>query len=123
METTNPKNLGAVAVTQRTPANHKPDSNKISWNYKFGFDRSLLPNPSKYYSEQGLKLTGDGEWRKALCPFHKETRPSLGVRLESGSFRCMACGASGGDVLAFHMLRYGMGFKEAAKSLGAWRQS
>ena len=123
MQTTNPKNLGAVALTQRAPANHKPDSNKISWNYKYGFDRNLLPNPIKYYSEQGLKLTGDGEWRKALCPFHKETRPSLGVRLESGSFRCMACGASGGDVLAFHMLRYGMGFKEAAKSLGAWRQS
>ena len=123
MDTTNPKNLGAVALTQRTAANHSPDSNKISWNYKFGFDRNLLPNPSKYYSEQGLKLTGDGEWRKALCPFHKDTRPSLGVRLESGSFRCMACGASGGDVLAFHMLRYGMGFMEAAKSLGAWRRS
>ena len=123
MQTTNPKNLGAVALTQRAPANHKPDSNKISWNYKYGFDRNLLPNPSKYYSEQGLKLTGDGEWRKALCPFHKDTRPSLGVRLESGSFRCMACGASGGDVLAFHILRYGMGFMEAAKSLGAWRQS
>ena len=123
MQTTNPKNLGAVALTQRAPANHKPDSNKISWNYKYGFDRNLLPNPIKYYSEQGLKLTGDGEWRKALCPFHKETRPSLGVRLESGSFRCMACGASGGDVLAFHMLRYGMGFMEAAKSLGAWRRS
>ena len=123
MQTTNPKNLGAVALTQRAPANHKPDSNKISWNYKYGFDRNLLPNPIKYYSEQGLKLTGDGEWRKALCPFHKDTRPSLGVRLESGSFRCMACGASGGDVLAFHMLRYGMGFMEAAKSLGAWRRS
>ena len=123
MQTTNPKNLGAVALTQRAPANHKPDSNKISWNYKYGFDRNLLPNPIKYYSEQGLKLTGDGEWRKALCPFHKDTRPSLGVRLESGSFRCMACGASGGDVLAFHILRYGMGFMEAAKSLGAWRRS
>ena len=123
METTNPKNLGAVAVTQLTPTNHTSNSNKTYRNNKSCFDRNLLPNPSKYYSEQGLKLTGDGEWRKALCPFHKDTRPSLGVRLESGSFRCMACGASGGDVLAFHMLRYGMGFMEAAKSLGAWRQS
>ena len=123
MQTTNPKNLGAVVVTQRTPTNHTSNHTKIHKDYKYDFDRNLLPNPSKYYSEQGLKLTGDGEWRKALCPFHKETRPSLGVRLESGSFRCMACGASGGDVLAFHMLRYGMGFKEAAKSLGAWRQS
>ena len=123
MDTTNPKNLGAVALTQRAPANHKPDSNKISWNYKFGFDRNLLPNPSKYYSEQGLKLTGGGGWKQALCPFHKDSGPSLRVHTDTGCFRCMACGAKGGDVLAFHMLRYGMGFKEAAKSLGAWRQS
>ena len=33
METTNPKNLGAVAVTQLTPTNHTSNSNKISWNY------------------------------------------------------------------------------------------
>jgi hypothetical protein len=117
MQTTNP------VVTQRTPANHSPDSNKISWNYKSNFDRSRLPNPSKYYSEQGLKLTGGGEWKQALCLFHKDTNPSLRVRLDSGSFCCMACGVKGSDVLAFHMKRYGMGFKEAAKSLGAWRQS
>ena len=123
MQTINPKNLGAVVVTQRTPANHSPDSNKISWNYKSGFDRNLLPNPSKYYSEQGLKLTGGGEWKQALCSFHTDTKPSLRVRLDSGSFCCMACGVKGSDVLAFHMKRYGMGFKEAAKSLGAWRQS
>ena len=123
MRTTTPKNLGAVALTQRTPANHKSDSNKISWNYKSGFDRNLLPNPYNYFTEQGLKLTGGGEWKQALCLFHKDTKPSLRVRLDSGSFCCMACGAKGGDVLAFHMLRYGMGFKEAAKSLGAWRQS
>ena len=123
METTNPKNLGAVAVTQLTPTNHTSNSNKISWNYKSGFDRSLLPNPYNYFTEQGLKLTGGGEWKKALCSFHEDTKPSLRVRLDSGSFCCMACGVKGSDVLAFHMLRYGMGFKEAAKSLGAWRQS
>jgi len=67
-----------------------------------------------------LKLTGSGEWKSAVCPFHNDTRPSLRVRLDTGAFRCMTCGAKGGDVLAFHMRRHGLLFIEAAKALGAW---
>ena len=121
MQTTNPKNLGAVAVTQRTPANHTSNHTKIHKDYKSSFDRAHLPNPSNYYAEQDLKLTGSGEWKNALCPFHKDSKPSLRVRIDTGCFRCMACGAKGGDVLAFHMLRYGMSFIQAVKALGAWR--
>ncbi|CAG1023252.1 hypothetical protein MTYM_02305 [Methylococcales bacterium] len=44
----------------------------------------------------------------------------LMVRLDSGGFRCMVCGAHGGNVLAFHMQRHGLGFIEAARALGAW---
>lgn len=91
----------------------------LNWS-AFGFKRSRLPNPGEYYHEQGLKLTGGGEWKSAICPFHEDTRPSLRVRLDSGGFRCMACGAHGGDVLAFHMQRYGLRFIDAAKVLAAW---
>jgi hypothetical protein len=84
------------------------------------FVRERLPSPAEYYREQGLKLTGGSEWKSALCPFHRDTQPSLRVRLENGSFRCMVCGAHGGDVLAFHMQRYGLRFIEAARALGAW---
>lgn len=86
----------------------------------FPFKRNSLPNPAEYYTSQGLKLIGGGEWKNAVCPFHKDTRPSLRLRLDSGAFRCMVCGAHGGDVLAFHMQRYGLRFIEAAKALGAW---
>jgi hypothetical protein len=44
----------------------------------------------------------------------------LRVFFESGAFRCMACGARGGDVLAFFMQRHGVPFIAAAKALGAW---
>ncbi|MBI5611897.1 MAG: hypothetical protein HY942_02330 [Gammaproteobacteria bacterium] len=84
----------------------------------FAFKRDRLPNPGEYYHGQGLKLTGGGEWKSAVCPFHNDTKPSLRVRLDSGGFRCMACGAHGGDVLAFHMQRYGLRFFDAAKALG-----
>jgi hypothetical protein len=89
-------------------------------NYISSFRRHLLPTPSQYYKNQGLKLTGGGEWKNALCPFHNDTRPSLRIRLDSGGFRCMVCQAHGGDVLAFHRQRYGLGFVAAAKQLGAW---
>jgi DNA primase len=87
---------------------------------RFPFRRDRLPNPAEYFREQGLKLTGRGEWKSAVCPFHNDTRPSLRVRLDTGAFRCMSCGAKGGDVLAFHMRRHGLLFIEAAKALGAW---
>lgn len=89
----------------------------------FAFKRDRLPNPAEYYHEQGLKLIGGGEWKSAVCPFHNDTKPSLRVRLDTGGFRCMVCGAHGGDVLAFHMQRYGLRFIEAARVLGAWEES
>lgn len=121
MQTTTSKEIGAVATTQRTPANHASNSIRSRWNYKGGFDRTRLPNVSHYYEAQGVKLKGKGAWRDAICPFHTDTKPSLRVRLETGAFKCMVCGARGGDVLAFHQQRYGLSFKQAAQQLGAWR--
>lgn len=89
----------------------------------FAFKRDRLPNPGEYYHAQGLKLSGGGEWKSAVCPFHDDTKPSLRVRLDTGGFRCMVCGAHGGDVLAFHMQRHGLRFIEAARALGAWEES
>jgi hypothetical protein len=85
-----------------------------------GFRRERLPAPVEYYPAQGLSLSGHGEWRSALCPFHADTRPSLRVDIETGAFRCMACGAKGQDVLAFHRQRHGLGFVAAAQALGCW---
>ena len=87
--------------------------------YKSAFRRDLLPSPNQYYLQQGLVLIGGGAWRSSLCPFHKDKVPSLRIQLESGAFRCMACGVHGGDVLAFHKLRYELSFSDAARDLGA----
>lgn len=84
------------------------------------FDRTRLPRPDDYYTTEGIVLRGCGSWRDAVCPFHKDTHPSLRVFHVTGAFRCMVCGAHGGDVLAFHMLRHHLRFIDAAKALGAW---
>lgn len=85
------------------------------------FKRSALQSPANYFKAQGLRLTGGGEWKNAICPFHEDTRPSLRIRIDTGGFKCMSCGIKGGDILSFHMQRYNLGFVEAARRLGAWR--
>jgi hypothetical protein len=117
MNTTN-NNAAPCKGTASTPRHY---SNKTDFNYKSGFDRARLPHPSEYFAQQGLKLTGGGEWKNVICPFHQDSKPSLRVRLDTGAFKCMVCGAHGGDVLAYHQLRHGLNFKQAAQQLGAWR--
>ena len=85
------------------------------------FVRALLPSSITYYERQGITLKGGGAWRDAICIFHPDTKPSLRVNVEKGAYRCMVCGAHGGDVLAFHMHKHGLNFVEACKELGAWR--
>jgi DNA primase len=84
------------------------------------FSRKDLPSSITYYEKQGVKLKGGGAWRDAICPFHADTKPSLRVNVEKGAYRCMVCGARGGDVLAFHMHKHGLGFIQSAKEIGAW---
>ena len=86
------------------------------------FNRNRLPSPAEYFKSQGLKISGGGEWKNAICPFHADTNPSLRLRLDTGCFRCMVCGAHGGDVLAFHIFKTKLPFIEAAKALGAWEK-
>lgn len=99
-------------MRNRTPKN--------SWSSLRRFSKDRLPTPSAYYRSQGIKLSGADEWKTALCPFHDDHKPSLRVRVDSGGFKCMACGAKGGDVLAFHMRHKQINFITAAIELGAW---
>lgn len=83
------------------------------------FERARLPHPTPYFEREELRFIGPGRWRSAVCPFHDDTRPSLRVNVDTGAFRCMACGAKGRDVLAFHRQRHGLSFAQAARDLGA----
>lgn len=83
------------------------------------FARERLPDAARYFAQSGLRLLGRGQWRSALCPFHGDSHPSLRVNVETGGYRCMACGARGGDVLDFHRARHGLSFAQAARDLGA----
>jgi DNA primase len=86
-------------------------------------DRTSLPAPRKYLADRGLlKRKPKSEWATITCPVHadgKEKNPSMRVSLIDGHFRCLACGESGGDVIALHRLITGASFREAVVELGA----
>ena len=85
-------------------------------------DRGSLPTPAQYLEHRGLlKHKPRGEWAAISCPVHKggtESNPSLRVSLIDGHFKCMACGAAGGDVVALHRIIAGVGFIDAVRELG-----
>ena len=85
--------------------------------------KALQKTPTEiihYYESQGLVIAGHGKWLKAICVFHNDTQPSLGINTDTGGYNCLACGARGGDILAFHMHHHSMRFIDAAKALNAW---
>ena len=82
--------------------------------------RDKLPDALTYYESEGLTLQGRGKWRTAGCQFHGGS-DSLRIHVERGAFICMACGAKGGDVLAYHQAAHGLGFVDAARALGAYQ--
>lgn len=86
--------------------------------------RKLPPARTCYERELGeLRREDPRGWArsKAGCPFHaSESKTSFPVNLRTGGFCCFGCEASGGDIVAFMMRRYGLMFKIAAQRLGAW---
>lgn len=82
------------------------------------FERTLLPDAVTYHTEWGASPS-KGAWFSRDC-FECGSSDGLRTKKDSGAFVCMACGVKGGDVLAYHMQRHGLGFVEAAKQLGCW---
>lgn len=85
------------------------------------FDRNLLPDPTGYFENQGLKLTGarSAKWKTTSCRFH-DGSDSMRINTASGAWVCMSCGQKGGDVLAYELAVTGADFIDGAKAIGAW---
>ena len=82
------------------------------------FDRDRLPDPVSGFEAEGLTLKGPGLWKTTACEFHGGS-DSMRINTEAGAWKCMNCGESGGDLLAYVMKRHALEFMEAAERLGA----
>lgn len=89
-----------------------PDANQIKDGINptnfFRFELPNMPTPKK-----------DNGWVDGgLCPFHKDRHAgNFRVNLTNGAFTCFSCGAKGGDIIAFMMLRYKLSFGETLEEL------
>jgi DNA primase len=79
--------------------------------------------PANFYRAElpTMPAPRGGGWRDGgLCPFHDDQHAgSFRVKLDTGSFKCFACGANGGDIIAFTQLRDGLSFPEALQKLSS----
>lgn len=64
----------------------------------------------------GVKLTGAGNPKKALCPFHKEKTPSLSVNIDKNLWHCFGC-QTGGSVIDFLSRHEGKSPEDVLKEL------
>ncbi len=62
------------------------------------------------------ELRRQGRNYAALCPWHKDSRPSLNINTEKQIWKCWVCDI-GGDVFAFLMQDEGLSFAEALRAL------
>jgi len=67
-------------------------------------------------AKDGVKLTGTGSARMALCMFHVENTPSMSVNVEKGLWWCFGCNI-GGSVLDYLARRQGKPVEEVLKEL------
>lgn len=67
-----------------------------------GRDRQIFKNGMKRF--------------KAICPFHKDSHPSMVLYEESNSYYCFVCG-SGGDTIKYIMDYLKLDFIEAVKNI------
>jgi hypothetical protein len=80
-----------------------------------------LDKKAYFESELGTELVSrnsDGWTKNVSCPFHPDQNPSFGVNLNTGAFKCLACGEHG-DLIAFEMRRHNSDFTNALKKLAA----
>lgn len=66
---------------------------------------------------QYCHLQKKGRGFVCLCPFHKDTHPSLLVSPDKGIAYCFAC-QKGGDIFSFYQAIEGVDFRQALKDLG-----
>lgn len=79
--------------------------------------KDCLPTPYSYYKKVFPCINSGREWVNVRCCFHDDKNPSLSINLKSGGFFCHACGAKGGDLIAFHQKKFEVGFKLAVFQL------
>ncbi len=82
-------------------------------------DRVKQIDPRDFYSNAIQRYKPRGRYASGLCPFHEDHVSSFSANLETGAYKCFACGVRGQDIIAFQQARYDLGFRAALDNLAA----
>src|SRR5579863_3884410 len=66
---------------------------------------------------RGIKLRRSGKELIGLCPFHKDTNPSLNIDPKKNEWHCKGACSEGGDVIKWVMRAQGISFRHALEML------
>ncbi len=79
--------------------------------------RDLQPMVAAYLQREGIPFKHHASGLSLRCPFHDDAHPSLLMASDTGRYRCMACGASGSGLVAFHAAVRGTEWKDSLREL------
>ncbi len=110
-------------VVPDAPAPQQPRAIGLDRQPRRGvFRPDQLPQWPAYVQQYDLPLVARGRHLRGPCVLHGGTRDSFTANA-AGPWLCQSCQAKGGDTLEFHRQRWGLGFVEAARELGAWEEA
>jgi DNA primase len=66
---------------------------------------------------RGIKLRRSGKELIGLCPFHRDTNPSLNIDPKKNEWHCKGACSEGGDVIKWVMRAQGISFRHALEML------
>lgn len=70
----------------------------------------------QFYSQYLPELKVKGEDLHGLCPFHNEKNPSFGIKIKTGQYKCLSCGATG-NAWTFLQEYKGMSKEDATQTI------
>ncbi|MCC6954028.1 MAG: hypothetical protein IT290_07910 [Deltaproteobacteria bacterium] len=75
--------------------------------------------PADFYGSRFARLSRPNPrgWSNTRCIFHDDSTPSLGVNLQTGAFKCLACGTSGSNIIQFEIERTRGSFADVLRLL------
>nr|WP_092074970.1 DUF927 domain-containing protein [Dendrosporobacter quercicolus]NSL49598.1 DUF927 domain-containing protein [Dendrosporobacter quercicolus DSM 1736]SDN24309.1 Uncharcterized protein, DUF927 family [Dendrosporobacter quercicolus] len=79
-------------------------------------DIDKLVDWKQFYSQYLPGLKPKGDELHGLCPFHNEKNPSFGIKIKTGQYKCLSCGASG-NAWTFLQEYKSMSKEEATKTI------
>lgn len=69
-----------------------------------------------FYLQYLPNLKTKGDELHGLCPFHNEKNPSFGIKIKTGQYKCLSCGATG-NAWTFLQAYKGMTKEDATKTI------